>query len=149
MYRGNRLFVFILSLSCRVRGLSLSSYSWTLRDKNKKRYEGQREGIRLVHHVSDDGTTPAQCRRRLDLWILGVYTLCFPHREALFTLMRAFLMGGNCFFITGTFACHVADVLSGYKRACLYICLTDTHLVRLLFQRADRYAYIQLCRLSF
>ena len=52
-------------------------------------------------------------------------------------LMRAFLMGGNCFFITGTFACHVAGVLSGYKGACLYICLTDTHLVRLLFQRAD------------
>ena len=63
--------------------------------------------------------------------------VCFPHREALFKLIRAFLMGGNCFIITGTFACHVAGVLSGYKGACLYICLTVAHLVRLLFQRAD------------
>jgi hypothetical protein len=51
--------------------------------------------------------------------------------------MKAFLMGGNCFFLTGTFASHVAGVLSGYNRACLYIFLTDTHLVLLLFQRAD------------
>ena len=47
--------------------------------------------------------------------------VCFPHREAIFMLMRAFLMGGNCFLITGTFACHVAGVLSGYKVACLYM----------------------------
>ena len=31
----------------------------------------------------------------------------------------------------------MARVLSGYKSACLYITLTDTHLVRLLNQRAD------------
>ena len=46
-------------------------------------------------------------------------------------------MCGNCFFLTGTFACHVAGVLSGYTGACLYISLTDTQLVRLIFQRAD------------
>ena len=52
----------------------------------------------------------------------GFTPVCFPHREALFTLMKSFLMGGNYFFLTGTFACHVAGVLSGYKGACLYIC---------------------------
>jgi hypothetical protein len=41
--------------------------------------------------------------------------VCFPHIKALFTIMRAFLVGGNCFFLTGTFACYVAGVLRGYK----------------------------------
>ena len=130
---------FSLSMSC-TRTLSLSRpslhslpLSFVTAGRCEKHYEGEREGIRRLNDVSN-GTTPAQCRRWWDLWILGVYTQCFPHREALFTLMRAFLMGGNCFFITGTFACHVAGVLSGYKDACLYICLTDTHLVRLLFK---------------
>jgi hypothetical protein len=50
-------------------------------------------------------------------------------------LMRAFLLGGNCFFLSGTFVSHVARILSGYKCVCLYITLSDTYLVRLLFQR--------------
>jgi hypothetical protein len=50
-------------------------------------------------------------------------------------LMRALLLGGNCFFLSGTFVSHVAGVLSAYKGACLYITLSDTYMVRLLFQR--------------
>ena len=70
-------------------------------------------------------------------WFSTFTTVCFPHSEAIYTLMRAFLLGENCFFFSGTFACHVAGILSGYKCACLYITPSDTYMVRLLFQRVD------------
>jgi len=61
----------------------------------------------------------------------------FHFREPLYLLMLAFLRGGNCFFLSCTFVSHVAGILDGYRGACLYIALTDTYLVRLLFQRID------------
>ena len=67
-------------------------------------------------------------------WFSTFTSICFPHREAIYMLMGAFLLGGNCSFLSGTFACHVAGILNGYKGACLYITLSDTYLVRLLFQ---------------
>ena len=70
-------------------------------------------------------------------WISEITPTCFPFRETLYLLMSAFLRGGNCFFLSGTFVSHVAGILDGYKGACLYITLTDTYLVRLLFQRID------------
>ena len=99
--------------------------------------------MRIKERAFDGSTTYLLTAHRLRSVIGGIsgfseFTpVCFPHREAILLLMRAFLMGGNCFFITGTFFCHVAGVLRGYKGACLYICLRDTHLVHLLFQRAD------------
>jgi hypothetical protein len=121
-------------MSC-TRSLSLSCYSWTLRDIFY-------HIMRINDRAFDGSTTYLLTAQRLRNVVGGIsgfseFTpVYFPHREAIFMLMRAFLMGGNCFFITGTYVCHVAGVLSGYRGACLYICLTDTHLVHLLFQRA-------------
>jgi len=68
-------------------------------------------------------------------WFSTFTPVCFPHREAIYMLVRALLLGRNCFFLSGTFVSHVAGILSGYKGACLYITLLDTYLFRLLFQR--------------
>ena len=68
-------------------------------------------------------------------WFSTFTPLCLPHREALYMLMRALLLGGNCCFLSGTFVSNIAWILSGYKGACLYITLSGTYLVRLLFQR--------------
>ena len=68
-------------------------------------------------------------------WFSTFTPVCFSHKEALYMLMRALLLGGNCFFLSGTFFSHVAGILSGYKGACLYITPSDTYLVRLLFRR--------------
>ena len=70
-------------------------------------------------------------------WFSEITPTCFPFRETLYLLMSAFLRGGNCFFLSGTFVSHVAGILDGYKGACLYITLTDSYLVRLPFQRID------------
>ena len=134
MYGGNS-FCFLFFHCHVVYEDSLFCYSWTFRIKNimgvnERAFDGSSTYLMTAKHL----------RSVVGGRISGFseFTpVCFPHSEALFTLMRAFLMGGNCFFKTGTFACHVAGVLSGYKGACLYICLTDTHLVRLPFQRAD------------
>ena len=70
-------------------------------------------------------------------WFSEITPTCFPFRETLYLLMSAFLRGGNCFFLSGTFVFHVAGILGGFKCACLFITLTDTYFVRLLFQRID------------
>jgi len=67
-------------------------------------------------------------------WFSEFTPTCFPFRETLYLLMSAFLRGGNCFFLSGTFVSHVAGILDGYRGACLYITVTDIYLVRLLFQ---------------
>ena len=61
----------------------------------------------------------------------------FPFRENIYFLMFAFLKGGNCFYLSGTFVYYVAGLFDAFKGATLYITLTDTYLTRLLFQRID------------
>ena len=87
--------------------------------------------MRINDRAFDRSTTYLLTAQRLCNVIGGIsgfseFTpVYFPHREAIFLLMRAFLMGGICFFITGTFVCHVAGVLSGYRGACLYIYMSN------------------------
>jgi len=42
--------------------------------------------------------------------------------------MSAFLRGGYCLILSGTFVSHVAGMLDAFKCACLYTTLTDTYL---------------------
>ena len=123
--------IFLSLIRSSILSLSL------LFQSDRERYEDRLQSLRRFHVIPNDGQASARFCRSQYLLVFHVYALCFPHREAIYMLMRAFLLGGNCFFLSGTFACHVAGILSGYKGAYLYITLSDTYLVCLLFQRID------------
>ena len=74
---------------------------------------------------------------------------CFPHREYLYLLMRAFLVAGNCFFFSGTFVAHVAGILNGYRGICLCITLTDTQFVGYFKELTPRLSNMRDSRFTF
>ena len=71
---------------------------------------------------------------------------CFPFRETLYLLMSAILLGGNCFFISGTFVSNVAGILDGSSGACLYISLT--HFTRASTFSENRLIHVSLFRVT-
>ena len=64
--------------------LALASILFLLLQLDVAEYEGKREGIQRLHIVSNDGQTPAQCRRWWYLGILEVYTrMLSPHKSSI------------------------------------------------------------------
>jgi hypothetical protein len=68
-------------------------------------------------------------------WFTEFQAIIFPAREFVQLLMLEFFRMHLCCFMSGSFFCFMAGILHSYGAITTLIVLTDTSIVRLIFQR--------------
>jgi hypothetical protein len=68
-------------------------------------------------------------------WFTEFRPIRFPAREIIQLFMLEFFRNHLCCFMSGSFVCFLAGILHSLKAVTMHFVLTDSPIVRLIFQR--------------